>query len=91
METLGVLSVLCIRACLSVCAPHVCNAHSGQKGALDLLELEVAVNCLMWVLGSKPRSLQDHLLQALLTTEPALQHQFWFFFLVLFWSFLFFF
>lgn len=37
------------------CMPSVCG---GQKKALDALELELQaiMGCLMWVLGTKPRS-----------------------------------
>ena len=49
------------------------GAHGDQKRVLDPLELEfqVVVSCLMWVLGTKPRS--SARAANTLTAEPSLQ------------------
>lgn len=54
--------------------PCKCNAHRGQKGESDPLELElqVVVSCCRWVLRIELRSLQER--YALLTTEPPHPH-----------------
>lgn len=55
MPSLVVILIKC--ACLSVCT-HEYSAHGVQKRGLDALELElqVTVNPIMWVSGTKLRS-----------------------------------
>jgi hypothetical protein len=49
---------VCVCVCMCVCICHVnAGAYEGQKRVLDALklELQVALSCPMWVLGTEPR------------------------------------
>lgn len=64
---------LCMCACVSFYAPCDAGAGGGQResGPLQLELQKKAVNCLMWVLQSKPGSSAGTV--ATLTTGPLLQ------------------
>lgn len=52
-----------------ICVLHACSAHGDWKGALDLLEVELAS---LWVLRIEPGSSGRTPSTVLLTTEPSL-------------------
>lgn len=73
---LNLLTIVYVYMCfyVSLCVSRACNAYGGQKRASDplFLELQAVVSCLVWMLGTEPRS--STRAACILTSKPSFQY-----------------